>query len=86
MDLTLLTLLTLFLCSFGVENLRGVNYHTNTANSIHVFFPACFIPENPWVNPMMMSGKKGTVPRAIPADYYESAQEILVVMNPPVGQ
>ena len=23
---------------------------------------------------------------AIPADYYESAQEILVVMNPPVGQ
>ena len=34
---------------------------------------------------MMMSGQ-GTVPRAIPADYYESAQEILVVMNPPVGQ
>ena len=24
--------------------------------------------------------------RAIPADFYESAQEILVVMNPPVGQ
>jgi len=26
------------------------------------------------------------VPRAIPADFYESAQEILMVMNPPVGQ
>ena len=26
------------------------------------------------------------MPRAIPADFYESAQEILVVMNPPVGQ
>ena len=26
------------------------------------------------------------MPRAIPADFYDSAQEILVVMNPPVGQ
>ena len=26
------------------------------------------------------------MPRAIPADFYESAQEILMVMNPPVGQ
>ena len=26
------------------------------------------------------------MPRAIPADFYESAQEMLVVMNPPVGQ
>ena len=33
----------------------------------------------------MMSGW-GTVPRAIPADFNESAQEILVVVNPPVGQ
>ena len=27
----------------------------------------------------------GTVPRAIPADFYESAHEMLVFMNPPVG-
>ena len=34
----------------------------------------------------MMSGQ-GTVPRAISADFYESAQENLVVMmNPPGGQ
>ena len=42
----------------GVEILRGANFHTNTAYrySIHVFFRACFIQANPWVNPMMMSG------------------------------
>jgi hypothetical protein len=26
------------------------------------------------------------VPRAIPAEFYESAKENLVIMNPPVGQ
>ena len=26
------------------------------------------------------------MPMAIPANFYESAQKILVVMNPPVGQ
>ena len=58
---------------------------TQLALFMFFFFRACFIKTNPWVNPMMMSGQ-GTVPKAIPADYYESAQEILVVMNPPVGQ
>ena len=40
-----------------MEILQGANYHTDTANPIHVFFfRACFIQANPWVNPMMMSG------------------------------
>ena len=41
-------------CSSGVEILRRANYHTDTANPVHVLLP-CMFSTNPWVNPMMMS-------------------------------